>query len=317
MTTQLHDPITTTLMEIDPAFAQHLIDTMPYTHQRKVRKQHVEYLADEMLRGSFIPATTIRIMRNGTNQHLVDGQHRLNAVIASGVPVVFNVVEIHATDEEIAREYGLIDIGLRRTPGEAINPHELDVLLGITKRDINDVAAAVAFMASGCEATAASRRRKVHPDDLRRWIVLYAPAMKVYKTIINDAAPGRIRNSALRMSSVAVALLTIRFAAPLAERSNKPDVLNFWRGAIFDDGIAVGDPRKLVNRHLLMTGIGAGTVARGEGLTFVSAPYATRFIATAFNAYMARETRKMIKVVNEAAPLVLFGVPTNHEEWMR
>lgn len=307
----------TTLIDVDPVLAQHIIGTMTYEYQRPVRSHKVTQYANAMREGTFLAATTIRIMRTENAQYLVDGQHRLRAVIESGVTLQFNVVEIAGvTPHDVAVTYGSLDVGMVRSPGDRLKPHELDKELGLSHTDIGDLSPAVQFLATGCTKTS-GRKGRESQTELIRWIRLYGDAMRTYKNIVNESLPRRVRSSALRSSMVAVALLTIRFALPLAERTGKPDVLEFWRGSLFDDGIALGDPRKLVNRHLLTVGIGAGTVASRHNLTFVSPAYAARYIATCFNAYMARETRKMAKVVDTAAPLGLYGVPADSEEWMR
>jgi len=65
--------------------------------QRKLRKEHVRAIADAMSSGTFRwTGDPIRFDRNGK---LIDGQHRLRAVIASGHPMT-NVVVITVPDNE-------------------------------------------------------------------------------------------------------------------------------------------------------------------------------------------------------------------------
>lgn len=64
----------------------------------------------------------------------------------------------------------------------------------------------------------------------------------------------------MRVASLSIVLLSLRFSAPKAEAQGDPSVDEFWRGVIFDDGIQIGDPRKLANRHLLTTAMATSNV---------------------------------------------------------
>ncbi len=320
--TSTNQPLTTTLITITPDMARNLVETLPYEFQRSVRKYHVDDLAEEMRRGTFLHATTIRVMVIKPNpdspdrQYVIDGQHRLRAVISSGIPQLFNLITERVADYKIiARTYGALDRGLRRTIGDGLRPLKLDEEFGINASDVTHLSVAVSFLSSRCITTKGADR-KVHSDDRVRWMRLYARYMQEYTTIISGST-SHIRNSAVRSATLAVALLTLRFTAPLAEKQGNPSVSEFWSGAVFDDSVSIGDPRKLVNRHLLMVGIQGGNRTSGVAGDYVPASYAARYIAACFNAYMARETRKMAKVIDSEAPLVLYGVPRDTTEWMQ
>lgn len=83
------------------------------THNRPVRDAHVEALARDMLKGHWrMTADPVRFDANGT---LLDGQHRLWAIVNSGCTVPLLVVR--GLDIE-AQDY--MDIGARRTAGDAL-----------------------------------------------------------------------------------------------------------------------------------------------------------------------------------------------------
>jgi len=80
--------------------------------QRVVRKGHIDRLAADMESGRFkiSPDAILRIKGK-----LANGQHRLSAVIQSGKPQHFLVME--SNDEEL---YKVIDAGLRRTVSDGL-----------------------------------------------------------------------------------------------------------------------------------------------------------------------------------------------------
>jgi len=95
--------------EIGPEKAAMYLGTM--CQQRNLRIQRVSYLADEMTAGRFLLTNdAITFNRRG---ELINGQHRLRAVIASGKPQRFLVLR-QVTDDTIY----VLDVGGLRTDGD-------------------------------------------------------------------------------------------------------------------------------------------------------------------------------------------------------
>lgn len=69
---------------ITPAKARRMLESN-YEHQRHLRSSHVERLAQQMERGLFDGQNGQTIVLNGSDR-LIDGQHRLAAIVQSGKP---------------------------------------------------------------------------------------------------------------------------------------------------------------------------------------------------------------------------------------
>lgn len=80
---------------------------------RSVRSSHVRVLSDAMRRGEWMQnGETIKVSKTG---RLLDGQHRLMAIVMSGVSVPMTV--IYGIDDEA---FSTIDIGAKRSIGDAL-----------------------------------------------------------------------------------------------------------------------------------------------------------------------------------------------------
>ena len=295
---------------ITPEEAQSLVDTLQYEHQRAVRKHHVNFLEGEMRRGDFIQDTQIRIAVLGNTRYLVDGQHRLHAVIQSGMSQCFQIVETHVRDsDELANLYGRLDVGMKRTAADLYRSLDLSEKYGITKSHINHLSAAITFMRLGCKGK--GPKAKVHQSDMLHYMEMYMPYVHQFVDITMGCEQS-ITFPAWRTATLAVVLLSLRFSQPLADQRGDPSVVTFWKGAIFDDGIQVGDPRKVVNRHLLTT-----SLFSGQKNTAVTSAYSCRYIINCFNGYMERRELRHTKVYDAHAPIVMYGAPTEVDDWFQ
>lgn len=305
----------TSIKEITPVLASEMLATMKYEHQRPVSPAHVKMLAAEMRASRFVPGTAIRIAHVNGASMLIDGQHRLGAVVASGIPQTFTIIEESApSNEYVAWAYGSLDIGKRRVASDLYKAMELPDRLGLSSRALNNLAAAVSFLHDGMKPSRSSTQRVDRAERIRL-VELYAPHMREFLRIVSGAEKA-ISSAAERSYVIAVAMLTIRFSLPYAQSRAVPDIIDFWRGVAFDDKIAVDDPRKHVNRHLLTTSMASLRNAVGVR-SVTTASYGARYIAVAFNTYMTRETRKFIRVADETAPVVIYGVPRDTEAWLK
>ncbi|AUR91844.1 hypothetical protein NVP1165O_44 [Vibrio phage 1.165.O._10N.261.51.B7] len=80
---------------------------------RKLNKSHVSRLASEMLSGNW--SYTGDAIKVSTDDVLVDGQHRLEAIIVSGVSVDIELITGVSSDS-----FSKIDSGLKRTAGQVV-----------------------------------------------------------------------------------------------------------------------------------------------------------------------------------------------------
>jgi hypothetical protein len=106
----MEDRTTTAVEVIPPAMASQLVDTM--VHKRPVRNVKRDAYARDMASGLWKVGPPLMIDRDG---HLLDGQHRLQAVLKTGVPVTFLV--IRGLDPDT---FHVLDQGAKRNIGDVL-----------------------------------------------------------------------------------------------------------------------------------------------------------------------------------------------------
>ena len=297
-------------MVIDEKMAAFYLSTMPYDGQRTLREVFVMHLADQMRRGLFESHTEIHIGYVGGQGYLINGRHRLTAVVQSNLPQVFYLRETtYPTMERLAQAYGHIDIGIARSVYDRLRAEGLADRIGLSPTDLNSFASAINYISFGCIGKGTSGGSRVDVENVIDGIVLYQEYAREYFSI---KLPAEIRKGFKRQGTVAVALLTLRYCNEAARRRGK-DVLTFWQTVASDDNIGIYDPRKFANRHLIMSRMPSGT-ANG---VVVSLGHSARILASCFNAYVTgKEMRQMPKIHNDLAPLTLPGLPPILD-WLR
>lgn len=110
----MNTPATVQLLKITPELASEWL-AQKFDGQRNVRQPHVARIASDMEAGRFhvSPDAILRV-----NGKLANGQHRLTALIQTGKPQTFLVME--CDNEEL---YKVIDSGVRRTASDALRGH--------------------------------------------------------------------------------------------------------------------------------------------------------------------------------------------------
>lgn len=99
--------------KVDPEYAETLL--LGNTHNRNLRDREVKQIASDMREGRWIEnvqSMTIQIAEDGT---IIDGQHRLTAIVESGVTV--NLLIARDVDWEVQE---VIDTGARRSIADMI-----------------------------------------------------------------------------------------------------------------------------------------------------------------------------------------------------
>lgn len=285
---------------VTPEIASRWLSENLYEHQRTVRPWHVKFLADEMKRGAFKQDTAIEFSRSNGHELLTDGQHRLNAVIASSTPQRFVIIRrLIASEDEIALDYTRTDKGQRRTTADDYRVLLLEEELGLTATQLNKFGSAVALINSGFMNVT---QQKLHTADRLRMMREYNDAYGAFLEVSAGCARD-IKVRVERAASLGVALVTFRFSVSVYGDK----VENFWRGAIFDDGLRIGDARKSANRHMLDTGMTGR--AMGTARKTASAAYSSRYLANCFNSFVTGKELRYSKVFDTAKPMNILGSP--------
>jgi len=285
---------------------------MQYEHQRNIRQGWIDYLTEEIRRGNFTQGTTITFAYINGRPALIDGQHRLWAVVNAGVAQSFIVSDVIARDSNhLAWLYANMDIGLRRTANDLYQALDLPIELGMTQTQIESMSAAILFMKAGLTRQD-NKGMRLHRDDLLAGIRLYAPYGRQFFDLLGSNKD--MRRPCKRAATLSIALLTLRFSLPYALSKAGPSPIEFWRGVIEDDAIKASDPRKFANRHLITNMMLSG---RRSGATVTTPARSARILTGCFNAYVAhRELAQTPKVFDEMAPVVIYGVPRDHTKWL-
>ena len=226
-----------------PSFAIHIVAKHNYVNQRPCSKNHVAVLAEAMKRGEFREYTGIDFAVLNGEPHLINGQHTLNAISASGKPIWLSI-NFHKVkeDKEIERLYSKYDIGRTRSIQDVMG--NIGEELGLAKKARDSLAVAVNWINLGFRPYSwgddivrsyESKDLELKKSLMREW----AKEANTFFEAIGDAAPF---NKALfyRGQVLAVALVTLRAC--------KDKAYPFWYGTAQDDGLRNGDPRKaLIN----------------------------------------------------------------------
>ncbi len=299
-----HNPtfsVTSNIKRVTPQMAEAWLKQNRYERQRNVRPRHVEFLAEEMRRGNFRQGTQIHFAEHEGCLHLVNGQHTLSAIVKSGIPQVLDICQ---TEEDPSIAYYRHDNGLKRTSADMFSSMCIPQEFGLTNTQTNALGAAVRFIEYNFhrDFSRSGKEMPVHPDDQLRLIREYGEYAETYFDIA-VGRPKHMRHSIERSATLAVALVTLRYAYPTMGDM----VTDFWKGAIFDDGLSAKDPRKAANVHLLTTGMGGG----GQGYTIQTKTpeYSSRYIANCWNAWVDKREIGWTKVMDQHVPIIIRGTP--------
>lgn len=300
----------TFVQTITPEVAKKMVAEWRYDHNRPLRPSKIRDYAAAMVNGTFEELTQIYIGIYQGRHFLLDGQHRLHAVAASGVPATFTVLEREVDSaERLSQIYGRLDRNIRRGPRDIYGAYGIRDEFELSDSAVKGLGEAVSFLAAGCMEA----KDGAEPESQIGGMRLYAPYMVECEAIMRDAGArtGAIKDGARRASTVAVMLLSLRFAAPKAKREKRPSVRDFWRDGFLDDGLKLGDPRKTMNKHLVETRIRSSY----QGAKTVTRAYSARYLGSCLNAYLAGRELRYGKVFDENAPLDIYGVPSDPSAW--
>ncbi|MBK9003507.1 MAG: hypothetical protein IPM41_06480 [Sphingomonadales bacterium] len=279
-----------------------LNNSLPY--QRGLRKANVEFYASEMLRGDWDPTTVISFARvNGEEWSLVDGQHRLEAVVKAGMPQPFVIKRVtYKSADDIANAYARIDQGSKRTPMDQAHAWGLADKYGLYPDWTGKFMSGIKFIIG---RFGWQRHIRPHPSDVVSMMDQYSGAMLGYYDLCGGA-DRHMRKALQRASTVAVGLVTLQSSVKVY---GEEKVNEFWTGAVLDDGLRRGDARKTAHEHLVSTSMAHGA-GSGSKTSYVSATYSSRWLASCFNAWVEDRSLQHAKP-DPSRPILILGSPFN------
>jgi hypothetical protein len=277
---------------ISPDFARDILATAKYEHQRKLYRHQVVILTDKIARKQWVPGSQIAFALLDGNLLLLNGQHRLHAVIESGEALEFQILILPAeTMEDVGQLYARFNVNERkRSVSELMDGRNIYDTCEVERRTAVALYQAVGLIANNFKPlnyiqtpvlaqNADYRLELCEPwwDRARQYEHLIAPA------------PRDIKQRLLIGGRMAVALVTLEHQEAKA--------IEFWSGVASDDGLGRDDPRKLFLRDIYNRDL------RRQG-----ASESAHSAAVAWNAWFSGADLKLIKVVTGAV-FKLLGTP--------
>lgn len=264
--------------------AQQILLNCHYPRQRRVEQTHVAALAEQMRRGQFLGGTQIAFGRLGGNLYVVNGQHRLAAVVEASVSVEFQVLVIDCADDHaLDAAYYRFDVVQRHRSKEMV----------IRASDVCERQQVRATVAKGAYEAGiiieCGLRRIVGqklppylktPDGKLEAAEPFWQQVREYQGLIENA-DAAVRRRLLNGSVMAVAILTLRDQKEKAE--------GFWRGVAENDGLHVGDPRRT-----LMLALSSRDLRTMDT--------ALLFCASAWNAWFSGKSLTLLKALPGSEP---------------
>lgn len=272
-------PITEGRVSISPQQAEIILSEMVYEGQRAVRATHVKALAAAMRRKVFSPGSQIAFARLGRQLLLINGQHRLHAVVEAGRSVEFQVLIVNCkTVEDVARHYYTFDrLTTARSDADVLNAVGVSERFCISQSLARGVWQAVPLIEHDFERVNYCHDPERRDDDRRLGLCAQWWEVAARLEAILELAPPPVRKRLLNSQAVAVAIVLLR---------DQPDeAREFLTGLCLDDGLRRDDPRKA-----FLIDIG-GRQWRRQSLD------GCLTMAYAWNAFFLRRPLKQLKVV--------------------
>lgn len=265
---------------VTPKMARQILDTCNYDGQRAVSKSHVAKLAVQMRNGAWMAGSQIAFGRVGHNDVLVNGQHRLSAVIEYGAPVEFQFLVVPVADKNAlhALYYSFDAVQRARSTEVILKSTGIADDLGISGRTARGAYVAGVIIALGFKPVAGVNRDAAlgTPAGRLEAIRPWWPYVQQYDRILSSNTEARLRLKLQDGGCMAVALVTIKEQPAKAEA--------FWRNVAMNDGLHKGQPER--------TFVDALMNASFKGVERAN----TLVAASCWNAYYAGRTLKQVNM---------------------
>lgn len=230
------------LVDVTPDMARMLRTTSHFERQRLLREPHIDRLAGEMAKGSFVAGTQVFIaVLPDKSMRILNGNHTLEAVAKGTFPVALTLTYHPVKDiDDAGRLYAQFDIQRTRTWGDAYKAYGYDA--AIPSEWMTKVGSALGMIIGGFSHRTEDINNNMRSRDLR------AQFMEKYKSTAM-ALIGCMENPSgealafmKRRSILSIALETMRHQPSSA--------VEFWSGFVRDDGLRAGNPRKTLLQYL-------------------------------------------------------------------
>lgn len=272
---------------VTPEQARKWRETSHFERQRTISNANVERLAHEMTKGRFIVGTQVymAVLPDGTDR-IINGNHTLEAVVASGIPQPLTITRKNVRDlDEAGRIYAVFDLQKTRTLADSLRA------VG-RSTDISNSTKVASAVGAISENFNSGSKRGVPRLERLELMEEYRDAAELFAGCIAQCPKDSVK-IVTRAPIMAVALYTLRYQPSMA--------IDFWRTIARDDGLKVGMPE----RSLLgwaRNAVSSGHIARRDHC---------RAAALAWNAAFRNETLQVCKP-RQMAGFFILGTPISH-----
>lgn len=294
-----------------PASAERVMKEEMYALQRDVMPYHAEFLAETQRRGEFDADEPIRFGVLRGQRYLVDGRHRLSAIIISGIPQSMWVIETPcATDEDLAQLYARIDRGRGRSMGDALKGiGAFNRIDGLSQPQMTALVACAPLLENGLTTmrVSGSSYQSKSVEGRLEVIQPWLEAAKLFFTAVKEPSFGSAQRLFYRRNVLPIALATFQdFPA-------KTLAWEFWHGMAKDDAIPLGDPRKACI-EMLRSETRLVKAALHEQNRRTGMGYTAHAVTFCWNAWYREVPVKRIRLAPDAEgqPVCIFGTRFEH-----
>lgn len=269
-----------------------------FAHNRRLRPAHVAFLVNEMRAGRFMETAEIHVMFRNGEPVLTNGQHTCEAIVRFGAPVRVTLRKTIVKEAgQIAMMYAFgHDTGLRRTFNDALGAYDISEEVGLTKSNLDRLAAAIKHIRSGFRA---SKKHVIDPPmvDLLEDIRVWAPEARLLFSAI-EGRDKKMTRAIYKRGVLSVAIVTLFYQKEVA--------LDFWR-AVVDPIMLTSRDARLLARRYIRDSVGS------PGTNYVAPGLLSRQLAGCWNAYLKNEPIVFVRT-SETQPIVLRNTSYNGKQ---
>lgn len=261
--------------DITPELAEMLL-SYTFEEQRKLDTTRVDIYAEDMKSGRWRNTPEfILVGRIRDSMYLLAGQHRLSAIVKSGVTIPMWVEERDYNSlEEMRKDYVVTNKGKVISVHQAVKTLGTQNQLGINLQDMRTVTASLTTIASGFQGRQPKNELAALCRDANAMnelcLTLQGPIYAYFQALAHS--PKNERQWGLRASVCSIGLITFYYQPEKA--------IEFWTTLFANDGLRKGEPQHTL-RNLLADSIKMETLTPQQ--------YAGR-VAKAWNFYFKGNT---------------------------
>ncbi len=275
---------------IGPQLAESLLSEPPYQFQRKVKQNTVDFYADQMVKGRWRGGDSMIVFGRAKGSEtffLLNGQHRLHAIVQSGVAVEIVLAYVEYDNaRELDEAYAIFDTS-RRSDNDRLRAIGTPTAIAVPTDMFTRSVSALRFIYSGGSPSGNSKANRDlrDPMELDSIIRKWEPEIVLGDRLTHFSTLAE-RSYVRRAPTLAAIMLTLRY---FPASGGGVDAWDFWKPLIENDGLKKGDPRHTY---------------RANGLTMPASGPAHFDVFCralwAFNAWRAGRELTMLRTFNKA-----------------